>query len=416
MGPKVLDRLARRLVARGDALGALEVYEALLARDPERLGVRAALARLHQGLAEADGGDRSHVRQAVAHHLAFVRSRPGDGSALEALEHLTSQLAQPEWTTRVARVRTLITGELPGPAAGGPLPDLSDGPRLVRVGDAPWRLPMGLLIRALHTWIGADVDALLGRPDPRPRPALPEALAVEVAEITDALGLPARQWCAAPGDGVRQVRFQPLTFGAPPDFGERSEAERRFSVGRLLESSRGPAAWVTLAPPDEIHALVGAALALAMGEAGSEYALISGADPERVAVWGERLLDWLPAGKLDALARLGRPVIAAGPEAFATWVDAVHRLTGRVGFVLAGDLRAAIQVLAEEAEYRLPARLKDEAAWRGLFNAVPGVKALYQYAFGATYWAPVLGDGGVDEDATAIDRDTVAMAPPAADC
>jgi tetratricopeptide (TPR) repeat protein len=388
---RVLQRLGQCLLARGDEAGALEVYGALHAMDGTHLGARAALSRLHRALAEVDEetsqDERAHVARAIDHHLAYVRAQPGDAQALHDLARLYQAAGRPAAALLPARMAAMVEGE-PGPApVCGALVRLDDGRRNGLVGDTPWRLPTGLLMRALHGWLGAEAEAVMGRPGPVKGTDLPAALAHEVADLTDALALPPRRWVLQPGSGwsVRAVRFAPLTLAVEAGVLDLPPERRRFVLARALEYTRGPARLVGHAPVGEARAIFAAALALALGQEGADYADEIGADPERIDVWGARLLEWLPDGRIDALMRFAQPVLASGETGFDDWASAVDVVAHRVGMVMAGDLRLVIEHIDAEQNARRLVGLDDSGAWRSLFKRLPRVGDLYAYAFGPRY-------------------------------
>jgi hypothetical protein len=109
-------------------------------------------------------------------------------------------------------------------------------------------------------------------------------------------------------------------------------------------------------------------------------------ETDRVQFWAELMIEPLSGAQLDKLAHLTGPVIGAGVSAFDDWARGVRRSAARTGFILAGDLRVALDLMGRDLRMG-PPRLRGAADLARLLatEAAVELRDLYRYALSATY-------------------------------
>lgn len=390
-------RLAKIYEAGGDASAAMAAYERLADATPEDQAVRASLAALTQARLNDAPDDDGLRMAAIRHQLALVRHDPEDVKALQMLARLydvagVARLrAQPLTVLRWLRAATAAEqGELKALRSAPPrFPDLAPRARMTLLAQDAWRQPAGTLLKALYGWLKADLDALFGgAPEGEP----PGATAVEEtgagedwARVKTALGFEAPRLWVVPGDrpaGLWRVEPLTLVIGAAHLAGSRRR--RIFTLTRIAELARGPAILAHYAPEIEAHALYAAAVALSeTAEATADFE----ADVDWTAEWIEFLEAHLDAGQREALARLAANVVASGKSGFEDWTLAVRHAANHLGFVLAGDLGAAVDVLCDETEALANVRPDSADRVRFMLARSPAIADLFDYAFGDRFHA-----------------------------
>ncbi len=401
----ILELLGEHLRAADDRGGALEVYEALNALDPDHLGARSALAELYEQL-QPDASDADHFRRAISHRLAFLRGRPGDPDGLRHLARLYEAAGYEAWSAAPLRLLALVKSAsrreterartltaVPADASLGqvPLPELATAWRNELVADPGLRQPVGRLMDALHEEVAEGLDELFraargqaGEPADVVHPPL--------AELGDALAkvlelAPRRMWLTTADDrSLSLARLHPpeLVAGGALAHGLFAP-ERRFLVARALEFTRGAHVYAAYVPEEEGAALFAATMALTLPDDGPEFALGTGANAERIEYWAEFLDAQLDDKTVEGLAQFARPVLASGPRAFSEWVGAIRRTANRIGFVMSSDLARSIALLQREDPAVQGRRISGPAAFRDLVEASEPVGDLYRFAFGASF-------------------------------
>ncbi|MCA9542225.1 MAG: hypothetical protein KC620_25185, partial [Myxococcales bacterium] len=168
---------------------------------------------------------------------------------------------------------------------------------------------------------------------------------------------------------------------------ELDPVRRRFVLARALELTRGPAVNAAYVPAEGARALFAAAVALVLPDGGAEFALASGADPDRVAFWAEFFLAHLTEKQLDTVVQFAGPVVVTGAKAFAAWAEGTLNTARRVALVMTGDLAAALNLLRDEDPALADRRVTGPKALRALLERAPALADLYDYAFSGRYHA-----------------------------
>lgn len=389
-------QLARIYETRGDTQAAVAAYTRLLDADPDDASAQRALAGLTRRQLTHAPEDAGLQSAAIEHQLALIRQTPDDVNALRALAELYDMAG-----TGAARLAPLTVldwlkvangaeqGELEAlRSAPVVLPSLADRKRLRGVARDVWSQPAGTLLKAMYDWLGSDLDALFGgAPDDDPKGASPldAAVAAWWQAITEALGLETPRLLAVPGNrpaGLWQVEPLTLVIGR-----ERLDAPPRqlaFTLARAAELARGPAILAHYAPETEARALFAAAVAL--GDSADATADFE-ADPELLAEWHAFLKDHLGERQRETLARLAANVVASGMSAFEDWAIAVRQTALRAGFVLCGDLGAAVDALWSQTEALRNIRLDSADRLTVMLERAPAIADVLDYAFSPRYHA-----------------------------
>ncbi|MGK0361089.1 MAG: tetratricopeptide (TPR) repeat protein, partial [Bradymonadia bacterium] len=398
-------RLAKIYEACGDDNAALAAYERLADATPDDQDVRASLASLTRARLDDAPDDAGLRMNAIRHQLALVRHDPEDVKALKALAALYDVAgiarlrAQPLIVLRWLRAATASEqGELKALRSAPPaFPDLAPQARMTLLAQDAWSQPAGTLLKALYGWLKSDLDAVFGgAPEGDP----PDAIAVEDmpgetsdetgagadwAQVKTALGFEAPTLLVVPGDrpaGLWRVEPLTLVIGAAHLIGSRRR--RIFTLTRIAELARGPAILAHFAPEIEAHALYAAAVALSeTAEATADFE----ADLDWTAEWIEFLEKHLDAGQREALARLAANVVMSGRSGFEEWSAAVRHAANHAGFVLAGDLGVAVDVLGDEIEALANVRPDSADRVRFMLARSPAIADLFAYAFGDRFHA-----------------------------
>lgn len=386
-------RLAAIHAARGEVDAAITAYDRLARTGPDDPTVQRALAALNQQRL-ADLPDDPAVRAEAIHtQLALVRQNPRDTDALRSLARLYDADGTP--ARRLAPLTLLALQRAADEREEGERKALRSAPlqmaalsepgRMALVAQDAWSQPAGVLLKALYSWLGADLDALFGgAPSGDPSGELVSGkLAEDWAQVLAALDCEPPTLWIVPGDRPAGLwRVDPLTLVIGRDQVATPRRQRIFTLARTAELARGPAILATYAPDAEARALFAAAVGLGVGADARD---IVSADPEALAEWRTFLEEHLTDRQRDALRRLAGSVFASGAGAFERWSAAVRTTATRAGFVLAADLGAAIDVLRTQT----PALrgLRPEAAdWIGaLLERSPACADLIGYAFSAQY-------------------------------
>jgi tetratricopeptide (TPR) repeat protein len=403
-GP-ALDALGAALVARGDTAGALEVFEELHAILPDHLGAQRQLAELYGRLATqavADPDDSRHFERAIRHRTAYLRAVPAEPGSLRDLVALYRGAGRSHWAVTPLRLLNLIReatreeAEL-ARSLGGPLDDrqglvLDAVTRGELIADPEWKNATAVFLRTLWAAVGEPLDALLSGQVEPVEPAQVQAPHVVdlVAGLCDALELPrCPLWVrAAPTQRVEAMQLFPLELVVDAGLLQGTNPrDLRFQFARALEGMRDHHLLLNGLGWEDARALFAAAMAVALGEDGPEYAIRTGAEAERIEFWADFLVENLDASVIEALSACAGPVSALGPRAFELWAQATRKLANRTAFVLTGDLGRAVALLQREDEAVRTLRVKGADGFVALMEANAEVADVYRYAFGTRFHA-----------------------------
>lgn len=138
-------------------------------------------------------------------------------------------------------------------------------------------------------------------------------------------------------------------------FKDRPKRELWFTVGKALAFSRPELSMVRLHPPEEVEAIVQAAVSLAM----PNFAIT--ADPALVAEQQRRLSGSLSEAARPALFRAAKEA-TRDPQSLdlRPYLEAAEHTANRAGVLLSGDVEVAMRCLSQDqgAAARLPLRSK----------------------------------------------------------
>ena len=404
----VLELLGATLVARGDEPGAIEVYEELHQLDPAHMGAQDALAALYARLAQRGAAapeQTDHFERAIRHRLAHVRAVPGEPHSLRELVALYRAAGHPHWAVTPLRLLNLLKqstreeSEL-ARALSGPLDDsvalrFDAATRQDLVYELSlMRSPTHHLMEALYEALRGPLDAELSAcrvEDTEPAEfVIPSAVEL-VERMAHAIDVPSpRIWLRA-ADG-HQVLVEGIAAGGEwvvdrGLFQGTPQRDLRFFIGRALELGRGASALLAALGERETAALFVAAMAIGLGEAGGDYAVESGVDPEDIGRRADFLVETLDEEQLAALTRFALPVRSLGSEAFARWATGARCRANRMGFLLCGDLARAL-ACAQQLEPEVSSlRVSGPESFRGLLAGSSVVTDLFSYAFGPAFHA-----------------------------
>lgn len=388
-------RLAGIYAARGDVAAAISAYDRLARSTPDDPAVRRALATLNQQRL-ADLPDDPAVRaEAIQHQLALVRQNPRDTEALRGLARLYDADGTP--ARRLVPLTLLAMQRAADASEEGErealrsapvrMPSLGEPGRMALVAQDAWSQPAGILLEALYRWLGGDLDALFGgAPSGDPAGELVSGkLAEDWAQVLAALDCePPTLWIVPDDRPAGLWRVDPLTLVIGQAAVAVPRRHRIFTLARTAEMARGPAILAAYAPEAEARALFAAAVGLGVG---ADARAIVDADADALAEWTGFLETHLTRAQRDTLRRLAGSVFANGVGAFERWSTAVRAKATRAGFVLAGDLAAAIDVLRDESPGLRSLRLAAADWLDAMLERSPAIADLIRYAVSEQYQA-----------------------------
>jgi Tfp pilus assembly protein PilF len=344
---------------REEALCALEVATNL---DPHNARRRQRLAKLYVEL-----GPEYH-QKAIAQHQALLRDNQRRVSSYHSLRGLYRLTGQPEKESACADALAIIgmrAVDQPTPTEPGNGPPFdADGPVLDR---KLWaKLANGDVDRALSI-LFSIASPLFARSRARTRQqlglrrkhrvsetdarrfapilrAVARRLRVELPEVYVRREQPsvcALNLCASAA-GVSFV----LSLGRPVLDDDLSDGELAFAFARCLCDLRAErAARLIFRGHAELAQLIEAALGIAArNEPGIDH-------PASGSATSRSLEKALAPLELDQVATIGVRLHERGVEPRAAaqgWLDATERVAARVGFALAGDLRACVHALTAD--------------------------------------------------------------------
>ena len=169
--------------------------------------------------------------------------------------------------------------------------------------------------------------------------------------------------------------------------------------------SRGQFGFLSIVPPEESLALVGAIAALVDELSGAEFALSTGVGEEAIEYWAVFLHENSAADELMAMEGLVRKVIAAGSDGFLSWADWAYATADRFALSVAQDLSVAIKSLKSESDSSRGVAVTGAQTFRQLLENEPALARLHNFAFSA----PFLGLG--EDRSTAAPSDIEVSAP-----
>ena len=401
----VLELLGQALMARDDVPGALEVFEEVHAAAPEHLDAQRHLASLYGRLAQqgaADPSERRHFERAIRHRLSYLRAVPAEPEALRELVTLYRGAGHPHWAVTPLRLLNLMRQatreetEL-SRTLGGPLDDragmvLDRTTRLDLVAEPEWKTPAALFLRALWDLIQEPLDVLLSGQTDEVAPAedTNPRLVEQVWALCDALELPRyRVWIRQSEERrIESMQLAPVELVLDAGLlAGTNPRDLQFILARAIELTRGSNLLRSALGPDDGRALFAAAMAIALGEEGAEYAIRTGADSERIGFWADFLVENVDHDALDGLASYAGPVAVQGPRAFEGWSQATERMANRVAFVLSGDFARAVGQIQREDEALRNLRINGPEGFRALMEQGPAVADVYRFAFGQRFHA-----------------------------
>ena len=395
----VLEEIGAALQARGEIGAAVQIFEEIQAIDRNHEGARRALEALYQALDTVEVSPRQGQRlvQAIRHRLAAMRVRPGEVQDLRDLVALYRGAGRGGWARIPLQALSFIgeaseaeraqARQLEGPLSPVIPLQITAGDWANLVRDPGARGPVADLLALLHERLAPEIGALFNAPEEAsgtPAEAVHPPLVERIEVMCEALGLPPRPVRIAEGQAPTvslSALHPPTMLVGDGILGELDRPERQFMLARSLELTRQAAVFAAFIPATETVALMAACLSIAL-EGAHPGALMEQAAPERVEFWDGFLVDRLSQEDWQAMAPLARQVAGLGGRAFLDWSGGVRRTANRVGWLMCGDLAAAMSVLAAETRGLDLSQAQGEKGLRRLLDHAPAINDLFWYVFG----------------------------------